>query len=512
MANKKIAMNTLRKIIQLKAEGVSNKMITALTGISRTTVLKYVRQLEEGGFSFKELNALNDAALFSFFEDPENPANRFEALSSQFSLIARELKRVGVTRYQLWHEYKQQHPGGYEYSQFCYHYQQWCNQQQVSMHFEHKAGDKMFVDYTGSKLFIVDRDSGEEKAVEVFVAVLGASQYTFVQASLSQKKEDFISSLAGALEYFEGVPCAIVPDNLKSAVTRANRYEPRINESLADFAVYYQTAIVPARPAKPKDKSLVEGAVNIVYRRIFAVLRNQRFFSLDELNRSILELLIAYNEALFQGKDHSRRFLFLELDKPALKPLPTAIFQLKQYKYATVQKNSHIWLGEDKHYYSVPFRYAGKKVKVVYTNREVEVYYQSQRIAFHRLSTSLNRYVTQSDHMPSSHRFLSEWNPEHFIAQAEQIGEPVKLLFEKIFQSKSHPEQAYKSCQGILSLKKTGTDRLIKACQRALHYETYTYFTVKNILDKGLETMPVSEPAQLSIPLHENIRGPLYYQ
>ena len=430
-----------------------------------------------------------------------------------FPYLDVELKRVGVTRHLLWQQYIADHKDGYAYSQFCFHYQQWCNQKEVTMHFEHKAGEKMYVDYAGSKLYIIDKSTGEQKAVEVFVAVLGASQYTFVQASHSQRKEDFLSSLAQSLEYFGGVPEAIVPDNLKAAVDKANKYEPKINESLADFAVHYQTAIIPARPRKPRDKSLVEGAVNIIYRRIFAPLRDQKFFSLPELNKAILELLSTHNNELFQGKEHSRSALFAQIDQPVLRPLPLEVFQLKQYKYATVQKNSHIWLGENKHYYSVPFRFVGKKVKVVFTSRQIEVYYTGQRIAFHALSCSLNRYVTDPSHMPSSHKFLSEWNPEHFLFLAGQIAEPVRVFFEKILASKAHPEQAFKSCKGILHLKtKVGKERLAKACERAMHFETYTYYTVKNILDKGMETLPLEQPSQISIPLHENQRGPEYYK
>ncbi|MEI6297496.1 MAG: IS21 family transposase, partial [bacterium] len=430
-----------------------------------------------------------------------------------FPYVEKELKRVGVTRHILWKEYIQEQPEGVQYSQFCDHYYRWNKKSEGYMPIEYKAGEKLFIDYAGKKLHVIDKETGEIKAVEVFVATLGASQYTYVEASFTQKIPDFLNSVQNSLLYFGGVPACIVPDNLKSAVTKASKYEPLINEQFAGFSSHYDTSIMPARPLKPKDKSLVEGAVNIVYTRIYAALRNIEFYSLGELNKAIKELLEIYNKVFFQKKKFSRLDLFNEVEKGALKPLPVSMYELREYKIATVQKNFHVYYFTDKNYYSVPYVYVGKKVKLILTQNVVEIYHEQKRIALHARTQIPHKYVTVKEHMPVNHTYSSDWSPEYFVHWAERIGSSVKECIEQILKKKQYPEQSYRSCVGILSLSsKVGKERLNNACNRALNYNAIGFNHIKNILEKGLDNQ--ADQLKLFTPPavdHENIRGAKYY-
>jgi len=382
------------------------------------------------------------------------------------------------------------------------------------MHIEHKAGDKLYVDFAGERLSIVDQETGEVQQVEVFISILGASQLTYVEAVMSQQKEDFIAACQGALHFYGGVPAAIVPDNLKSAVTKSSKYEPVLNDAFADFAEHYSTTILPARAYRPRDKALVEGVVKIIYTRIYARLRDNTYFSLEELNKAILIVLEEHNATLLRGRTYSRRQQFDEVERIALAPLPALRYELRKQLFATVMKNGHVSLGVDKHYYSVPYRFIGKKVKLMFSQTGVEIFYHYERIAIHERIRSPYQYTTEKDHLASTHRFVSDWTPERFISWAEGIHEDVKLYILKILDRKQHPEQAYKSCVGILSFaKKVGNDRLIKACQRALGYGIYNYKTIQSILEKGMDNCDQAEEnEQLRMPLHDNIRGEDYYQ
>lgn len=514
MANNTIRMTILRQIIRLKAEKYSQRAITRYLGIARNTIAKYMGLIQASGLDSSELLALSDEDLEELFSpEPKGPVKQggFEVLASKFPYFETELKKVGVTKLMLWSEYKTENPDGYGYSQFNHYFKKWLKEKDVTMHFEHRAGDKVFVDFTGSRMEIVDVDTGEIRQVQVFVAILGASQLTYVQATHSQKKEDFLGATENALVYFGGVPKAIVPDNLKSGVTKSDRYEPEINETFLDLANYYNTTVLPTRAAKPRDKALVENAVTIVYRRIFAPLRKQIFHSLEELNQAIRTALDVHNNTAFQGKDYSRRELFNQIEKEVLYPLPASRYEFKQFKILTVQKNSHIYLHEDRHYYSVPYKYTGEKVKLAYSSSVVEIYHNNTRIAFHGRDRSLHRYTTVKNHMPSAHQFVSEWSAEKFITWAASIGKSTELLIRTILDTRSHPEQAYKSCLGILSYnKKVGSTRLENACQRAVEFNACNYKTVKRILDNGLENIDLNEP-QYNLPLHQNIRGSNYY-
>ncbi len=516
MANNPISMSKIRQILRLHAQGRSKLLIAAATCVSRNTLRKYLRQFEQSGLSFNEISELGDKDLEDLFIKPgEQPISpKIQALVSLFPAMDKQLKHKGVTRRLLWEEYRKTHPDGYSLSQFKNYFAAWKAQVSPSMRIEHKAGDKLYVDFAGDKLNIVDKQTGEIQQVEVFVAILGASQLTYVEAVMTQQKEDFIAACEGALHYYGGVPAAIVPDNLKSAVTKSSKYEPVLNETFADFADHYGTTVLPARAHRPKDKALVESAVKIVYTRIYARLRTTQYSTLDELNKAILVALEEHNRAMLTGRNYSRRQQFEEIERSTLAPLPPLRYELKKQLFATVMKNGHVSLSADKHYYSVPYRYIGKKVKLMYSRSTVEIFYNYERIAIHKRTKSPYNYTTEKDHMASAHQFVSEWTPERFLNWASGIHEDVHLYILKILNRKQHPEQAYKSCVGILSFgKKVGNERLIKACQRALGYGIYNYKTIQTILEKGLDKYDESEDNKhLEMPLHENIRGEEYYQ
>ncbi|HSC51984.1 MAG TPA: IS21 family transposase [Phnomibacter sp.] len=516
MANNPISMIKIRQILRLQSQGLSKLQIAAQTGIARNTLKKYIKEFTSSGLSFEEINELSDKELEDLFVKPEDrPLNeRLQILFSLFPAIEKELKRKGVTRQLLWKEYKTHHPDGVGLSQFKHYFSQWKAQVNPTMHMEHKAGDKLYVDFAGDKLEIINEQTGEVKLVDVFVAILGASQLTYVEAVMTQQKEDFIFACENALHYCGGVPAAIVPDNLKSAVSKSSKYEPTLNETFADFAEHYGTAILPARAYRPRDKALVENAVRIIYTRIYVKVKRHEYFTLQDLNAAILSALQEHNNAPLRGRNYSRRQQFNEVERNVLMPLPELRYELKKHQYATVAKNGHVGLSADKHYYSVPYRFIGKKVKLLYSRSSVEIFYNYERIALHERTKSAYRYTTQKDHMASTHRFVSEWTPERFISWAAGIHEDVRLYVLKVMDRKQHPEQAYKSCMGILGFaKKVGNDRLIKACQRALGYGAYNYKTIQKILERELDLRDApNETDQLRMPFHDNIRGENYYQ
>ena len=515
MANTPISMSKIRQLLRLHTQGYSKLQIAEQTGIARNTLKKYLGVFTTCEISYSELNQLSDKELEELFIKPqEKPlTEKLQTLFALFPHIEKELKRKGVTRNLLWEDYKRNHPDGVGRSQFNHYLAQWRAQVNPVMHIEHKAGDKLYIDFAGDKLSIVDKQTGEVQAVEIFVAILGASQLTYVEAVPSQSKEDLITACENALHYYGGVPSAIVPDNLKSAVTKSSKYEAEINETFADFAQHYSTAVLPARAYRPRDKALVENAVRIMYTRIYTKVRNQVYFTIEELNAAILIALEAHNNKLLNGRHYSRREQFEEIERATLNQLPQLRYELKKHLFVTVMKNGHVSLNADKHYYSVPYRFIGKKIKLMYSRTTVQIFYHYQCIATHERIKSPYNYTTDKNHLASTHRFVSDWTPERFLAWAEGIHEDVKLYILKILGRKQHPEQAYKSCVGILSFgKKVGNERLIKACQRALDYGVYNYKIIQTILEKGLDKNIEDETEQLAMPLHENIRGENYYQ
>ncbi len=514
MANKQIDMRKIKQIYKLYNEGVSKRKISLVTGLSRNTVTKYIDFFKRYKLTNYEVTAMTLEELNRLFKsDQKVKSPQLLTLEKYFPYFDKELRKTGVTKELLWQEYYTKHPDGYKLSQFRYWYREWVKEISPVMRLTHKAGDKLFIDFTGKKLSIVDRYTGEIQDLEVFVCVLGSSQYTYVEACESQKKEDFIACVENALWFYGGVPQALVPDNLRAAVTKSSRYEPKVNETLVDFAEYYETAVLPTRAYRPRDKAIVENAVRIIYTRVFAPLRNQTFHTKAELNKAILEQLQSHNTMSFRGREYSRYSLFEEIEKHELKPLPEKRYEIKRYANATVHKNSHIYFSRDKHYYSLPYQHIGKRVKVIYSDSTLEVYYQQELITAHPRKKQKYGYSTIKEHMPSHHRFISEWSSEKFITWAAHIGSHCKALIINILEKKQHPEQSYKSCLGILHLaKKVGNTRLDNACKRALDYGAYNYNMIERILKNGWDTLDEDIENQSDIPIHDNIRGSNYYK
>ena len=515
MANQLLDMSKVRKVLQLHDKGKSKLFISRYLSLSRNTVKKYIALYQLLSLNMGDINSRSDADLEELFSNSSTNelTPKLKAVYSFFPHMERELKKTGITKHFMWEEYYKKHPDGLKNSQFKEHYIRWSKKVNPVMHMTHKSGDKMYIDYAGKTLQVVDKDSGEVTEVQFYVAILGASQYTYAEATPSQKKEDFISSTENALHYFNGVPAAIVPDNLKSAVKKSNRYEPTINEAFLDFAEHYGTTILPARAYKPRDKSLAEGVVKILYQRIYPVLRKKTFHRLNELNAAIWEELENHNNKKLTGRPFSRAQLFKEDEQNKLSPLPVDRFEIKQISQATIMQNGHVYLSCDKHYYSVPFLYIRKKVKILYTSNNVEIYYKYNRIALHKRNYKPFNYTTVKEHLASTHQFITEWTPQRFINWGESLDESVKLFITNLLEIKQHPEQAYKSCMGVLSFsKKVGNERLINACKRALDYNIYNYKIIQKILEKGLDMMTEDTDGSKDLPEHHNIRGENYYK
>ena len=515
MARKRTSMKAIRMVIDLyKTTQLSKRGISAATGVSRPVVAEYLEAFDRSGLNLEQFKVLADTEAMALLREPKMVTDpRYDAALAFFPYIVKELARVGVTRELLWREYKQKQAQGYEYSQFCNLFRIWCKADaDVTLHVEHKAGDRMYVDFSGKKPWYFDKETGERKEAEIFVAILGASQYTYVEALRSQQKAQWICANRNALEFFGGVPASIMPDCLKSGVTNGDKYEPQINPEYADFALHYGTVITPARPHCPRDKALVESAVNIMYTRILAPLRDREFQSLEALNEVIWKLLEDHNAKRFQKLPFSRIELFESVDKPALKSLPERHYELTNFKTVTVPFNYHIELYEERHNYSVPWKYAKKQISVAYTTRTVEIYHDNVRIAFHKRATTPG-YTTNPEHMPAHHRFYLEWSPERIISWAGEISVHARTLVQIILDRATHPEQSYKSCIGIISLsKKYSIERLDRACRMAISEQAISYRAVKSILEKERDLVVLNdERNQRTLPFHENLRGQSAY-
>jgi len=513
MSGTTIEMSKVKQVIRMHESGVSIKGISRKLGVSRNTVKEYLKKINSQNLSPPELLEKDTPELEGMFVASVYTSEKYLQLETQFPYFEKELKRTGVTRQLLWHEYKEKYSDGYGYSQFCNHFSRWQKTSNASMHMDHEPGDKTFIDFAGKKLSYVERDTGEIIPVEVLITCLGYSQMIYVEGLRNQKNESFVDGCENALHYYQGATKALVPDNLKSGVTVASKYEPEINEMYREFANHYGTVVYPARSRSPQDKALVEKAVSIVYNQIYAVLRNRVFYSLEELNQAIWDLLDKINSKNFQGKPFSRRDLFEQEEKHLLSPLRHDRFEIRESIRVKVMKNSHVLLGKDKHYYSVPFRHIGKRVKLVYGNRTVLIYSGGERIAFHKRDPRPYKYTTNPDHLPSTHRFVTDWSSEKFLSWAAGIDKDVEAYIQGIFNRNTYPEIAYRSCIGILSLaKKKGNQRLINACRRGLYYQSFGYNVIKNIIKNGLDKEPWEEITQQKLPLHDNIRGADYYQ
>ncbi|HXJ78178.1 MAG TPA: IS21 family transposase [Candidatus Methylomirabilis sp.] len=510
MGARRLPMRQIREILRLKYErGMRNRAIARACGVGVGTVSEYLTRARQAGVSWPLPGELDDTALEARMFP--RPAPGQERAAPDLVWVHQELKKTGVTLYLLWEEYRQVHPQGYGYSQFCELYRRFHRKLKPSMRQEHRAGEKIFIDFSGKKPHIVDPKTGEEIAVELFVACLGASCYTYAESTLTQKLADWTGAHIRMLEYFSGTSEIWVPDQLKSAISQSCRYEATVNRSYRELARHYGAVVIPARPYKARDKAKVESMVLVAQRWILARLRNCTLFSLDELNAAIAKLLEDLNARPMQKVRVSRRELFERLDQPVLKPLPVARYELGEWKTCNVNIDYHVEV--DHHFYSVPYQLIDEEMEARYTATTVEIFHKDKR-----LESYPRRYdhqpTTKAEHMPSSHRAHAEWTPSRLIHWAEKTGPATGRLVEGILKRWPHPEQGYRACLGVMRLGRTyGPERLESASARAEHLRSYTYRTVKNILAAAQDRLPLeAEPAVVPVtPVHENIRGASHY-
>ena len=505
-------MSKLTEILRLKHEAkLSHEKIAGAVGLSKGAVGKYVNLAKARGITWPLPPGMDATQLEAkLFRGQGKPGSKFAR--PDFPRLHQELKRKGVTLQLLWAEYAEAHgKRAYRYSQFCFHYQRWRTRQKRSMRQLHRAGEKLFIDYCGQTVPIVNAITGELRPAEVFVAVLGASSYTYAEATWTQTLPDWIASHQRAFRFFAGVVALLVPDNLLSGVTKACRYDPQPNATYQELARHYGCAILPARPYKPKDKAKAEVGVQVVERWILARLRHHTFFSLAELNQAIAGLREELNDRPFQKLPGSRKSAFEALDKPALKPLPKTPYEYAVWKQALPGIDYHVEV--DKRYYSVPHRWAGHRLDVRATAAVIEVFHKGQRVAAHPRSHH-KLFTTLPEHMPSAHRQHRQWSPGRFLNWAKQIGPATLEVVERQLKDLPHPEHGYRRCLGLLNhARRYSQTRLEAACERALAIGSPSYRSVSSILKQGLDrhALAEDEPTQAELPLHENVRGPGYY-
>jgi len=514
MATERLSMRKIREILRQKwALACSHRQVAASLNVSVGTVTSVLRRATHAGLDWEQVQQLPDDVLEARLYGVAPPGGRGRPLPDGAYLHA-ERKKPGVTLELLHLEYLEQHPDGYRYTRFCDYYRQWLARHRLSMRQAHRAGEKVFVDYAGQKPSIIDPTTGEIIEVELFVGVLGASNYTYAEATATQQLADWLGSHARMFAYFGGVSMAIVCDQLKTGVTIPCRYEPGLQRTYEEFGAHYGTTILPARPAAARDKAKVEVAVQIAERWILARLRHERFFSLAALNARIAELLLALNARRMRRYDASRQALFERLDRPALRPLPAAPFVYGEWKVARVNIDYHVEIAH--HYYSVPHALVHAKVEVRTTALTVEIFHRGQRVASHLRSAARGQHTTVTAHMPKAHQRHREWSPSRLVAWAASIGPQTAQLAQAILAARPHPEQGYRSCLGLFRLgRRDGAERLEAACARALAMGARSYRHVDAILKHGLDRVPLPEagPAHPARPVvHNQVRGATYYQ
>lgn len=513
MANKAISMSRVRQIIKLYNQGIGKKKIGTRLGMSKNTVKLYIETYYSLKITWDELSRLDDFELNKLFHPPRELIlnDKVQQLYDFFPEMEKQLRKRGMTIAMQFRQYKEHYPDSLGETSFYFYYQRWKKKVYPAMHIEHKAGDKMYIDFAGGTLPYVDTDTGEIREAQVFIAILGWSQYVYIEAIPSQAVEDFIAACENALHFFKGVPLAIVPDNLKSAVIKASKHEPVLNENFKSFADHYGTTILPARSRKPKDKAHVENMVKIAYQKIYTQIPEKQLLGLSELNSHIWKHLHLLNAAPLTGKECSRSDQW-HLEQATLQALPVNRYEIRTIKQATVMKNGHVYLTEDQHYYSVPFELIGKKINLQYSRTSVEIFHNYEPVAKHKRVRSPGNYSTEPSHMPPQHKYVTEWSPTYFLEKAKEINPVVEYFIGQVLAKKQHPEQAYKSCQGILSFaKRVGHQRLINACRRAHEIGYYNYKIIEDILRKSLDQYE-DDATPVQMPVHDNIRGGNYYQ
>ena len=504
-------MRQIRETLRLHLQaGLSYNEVGRVLKISKSVVGKYVSLARVAGVDWEVAQTLSDEDLQARLYRPALPRSSHQR-APDFGAVHQELKRAGVTLMLLWEEYATGNPAAYKYTSFCIKYREFAKTQQRSMRQIHLAGEKLFVDYAGGTVPIVDAATGEITQAQIFVATLGASNYTFACATPRQTTADWIGAQVRALEFFGGAPRLIVPDQTRALIKTPDRYDPEPNRTYEEFARHYGCVVLAARPRHPRDKPKVEGSVLLVQRWILARLRNRRFFSLAELNKAVAELLVDLNNRPFKKLPGCRRSAFESLDAPALRPLPAQGYVISRWKTAKVNIDYHVEF--EGHYYSVPHRLVGAKIDVRASGHLVECFASNQRVASHPLSALQGRFTTEPDHMPASHRAHLEWTPAKLIAWGQRIGVATAAVVTWQLERRPHPEQGYRACLGLLALvRRYSAERLEAACTRAMAIRAPHLRSVTNILKSGLDRQPSLFPATTStVTQHDNVRGPDYY-
>jgi transposase len=503
----------IREIFRLKFElNLSHRTIGKMVNVSPGSVSRYSAPFQQQGLEWLQLKKMSDDEIKNILCKSRHIQSKQDFVEPNFKQVHQELKRKTVTLQLLWEEYKDIYKErAYGRSKFCQLYRAWSNKLQVTMRQHYKAGDKLFIDYAGSTVPVVDAKSGEIKEAQIFVAVMGASSSTFAEAAWSQKMPDWISSHVRAFTFFGGVTALLVPDNLRACTTKACRYEPVINDTYLAMAEHYKTAVLPARPVKPRDKAKAEIGVQVVGRWILARLRHQKFFSLFELNQAIAELLVVLNSKPFQKLQGSRLSLFEAIDKPALRPLPDEPYEYAEFKKAHLGLDYHLEI--DHHYYSAPYELAKEPIDVRITENVIEIFNKGIRVASHIRSYRRGAHTTVLEHMPKKHQKHMQWTPGRFLNWANTIGPKTFDLTKRLIEKKAHPEQAYRACLGLLNLvRHYGAIRLEAACHRTIHYQIFTRRSVAEILKVGLDRLPLDQKTPTKFnDNHKNIRGPHYF-
>jgi transposase len=501
----RLPVRKIREVLRLKAEGFSDRQIAASIGSARSTVQECLRRARDAGVTWPLPPEMDEAALQERMYRREVPLSRTPR--PDFAYLHAELRRRGVTRLLLWEEYKNAHPDGWQYSVFCDQYRRWLATQELVLRQEHAPGDKLFVDYAGQTVEIKDRHTGASRKAQIFVAVLGFSNYTHAEATLSQGAGDWLGAHVRALNYFGGAPRAIVPDNLRSGVAKAHRYDPDINRAYQDFAEYYQLAVLPARVRKPRDKAKVETGVLVVERWILARLRNHTFFSLAELNTTIAELVERLNTRPFKKIDGNRRTRFEQLERPSLRALPARSYEFGEWRKAKVHPDYHIEVARA--YYSVPYRLIGERVDVRLTARAVEVFHAGQLVASHVRAQARAQRSTRRIHRPEKHIAVIDQHLDRVLERALAIGPATFGVVQQQAGGRKHPEETLRGAMGILRLATDFTPaRLEAACERALTLKAFSYRAVRTLIQT-----PVAPPPSPALDLaHENVRGAKYFQ
>ena len=506
-------MRHVREVLRLRTAGISGNEIARRLNLAPSTVRLTLQRLATAGLDWPLPPELTDAALEArLFSAAGSKQGHRRHSEPDWAEVHRELKRKHVTLQILWDEYIERCPDGYRYSRFCDLYRIWASRLSVTMRQTHAGGDKLFVDYAGDTVpVIIDRLNGKTRPAQIFVAVLGASNFTYAEASWTQGLGDWIAAHTRAFAAIGGVPRLLVPDNTKVAVIKACLYEPQVNRSYAEMAAHYDTAILPARPRRPRDKAKVEAAVLIIERWLLGRLRHRRFYSLAELNAAIGELLRQLNdERPIRRLGVTRRALLEELDRPHLKQLPAEPYCFAEWRVRRVGIDYHVEV--DAHFYSVPHRFARSEVEVRLTPQTIEIFLKGERIAAHRRGSSNHGHTTLAEHMPSSHRRYADWTPQRMSREATEIGRNTSTLVEIIMRERTHPEQGFRACIGIIGLARIhGCERLEAACGRALDIGARSYTSVKSILKNNLDRRRPAPATDGPAIAHTNIRGPGYF-